>query len=393
MSNNLHEHKYSFHAAAPVRPTGKSGIMSAATHDRLTSLRVLSIPGARHAQNSLFPLLWQALQRAGLEMVSARSTSALTLRFDILHVHLPEVLVEKPLHRALAIGTLFLAYVALARTAGKKVVWTIHEVTPSLKYPLTLCFLKCMRAMTNAYVFMNRTSESEFLRRYPSQRHKVLWRVPHSSYPTTKISEANCEDIRRSLTGGLDCMLVGYLGEIRPYKNPTVLQFLPEFDVNGRPLRIVAAGKYHSSCNVDAVEATFRKIGSTRLLRIEERLSDERLAELVQTIDLTILPYLRGWNSGFAMFVLANGGRLLCSDLPMFRELAEEVGAPWIYLFDHNATDLSKELAGAMSRISVEKPNSADQDRLQRFLTASSFDVTAARQAELYDNLTARDAR
>lgn len=36
----------------------------------------------------------------GFEMINARSTAALVLKYDIVHVHLPELFVEKPLHSA-----------------------------------------------------------------------------------------------------------------------------------------------------------------------------------------------------------------------------------------------------------------------------------------------------
>jgi glycosyltransferase involved in cell wall biosynthesis len=244
-----------------------------------------------------------------------------------------------------------------------------------------------MRSLTDGYIFMNRSSEAEYLRRYPEEGRKTIWRVPHSAYPVAKISSDRREELRQTLTRGTNCMLVGFLGEIRPYKNPTLLEFLPKIDARGRPLRIIAAGRYHASCNFDTMDALFRNFDSERLVRIDERLSDEKLAEFIQATDLVLLPYLRGWNSGFAMFVLGAGGRILCSNLPMFRELADELGPPWVYLFDHAAGDLSKELNDAISPASLASPDAADHNRLQRFLKANSFEDAALRHADLYRDL------
>ena len=232
-------------------------------------LRVLSVPGRRHAQNSHFPLLWDALQAVGVQMISARTTATLTLRYDIFHVHLPEVLVEKPIHLALIGGPLFLAYVATSRVAGKKLVWTIHEVTPTRPHLLTQPFLWCLRKLANAYVFMNRTSEEEFFKRYPDERRKIIWRILHSAYPVTKISPARRSDVRVSLALGPDCLAVGFLGEIRPYKNPSALQYLPMTDPQGRPVILVIAGAYHASCDIDDMEAKFRTIAPRQLVQME----------------------------------------------------------------------------------------------------------------------------
>jgi beta-1,4-mannosyltransferase len=354
-------------------------------------VRVLAIPGRRHAQNSYFPLLWDALGGAGSQMISARTTAAFTLRYDILHVHLPELLVERPIQVALILGPLFLAYVAASRIAGKEVVWTIHEVTPTLPHLLTRPFLWCMRRLTTAYVFMNRTSEDEFFKRHPGEHNKIIARVPHSSYPLSKISAVRRSDIRASLNQGTDCLVVGLLGEIKPYKNPVALQYLPMTDPDGRPLRLVVAGSFHSSCNVPETEAMFRTMDPERLVHVEERPSDKTLSELIQSVDIVFLPYLRGWNSGLAMFALGCGARLLCSALPMFREIEEALGPPWVYVFDHNAADLSQELAAAVARVSKHKPSASDHARLDQFLAARSFEQAALRHLDLYRNLLLRD--
>lgn len=169
--------------------------MTRPEREAIHRLRVLSIPGPRHAQNSYFPLLWRALVDAGVEMISARSLTALALRYDILHVHLPELLVEKQSFPALIAGPAFLCYVVAARIAGKKLVWTIHEVTPTRPHLLTWPFLWCMRRLTSAYVFMNRVSEEEFFKRYPNEREKAVRSIPHSAYPVTKISAARRSEI------------------------------------------------------------------------------------------------------------------------------------------------------------------------------------------------------
>lgn len=357
---------------------------------RARRVRVLSIPGRRHPQNPYFPLLWHALQGAGVEMINARSLAALTLQYDILHVHLPENLVtERPVYSALVAGPLFLAYVAIASAAGRKLVWTVHEIVPRRRHWLAQPYLWCLRKLANAYVFMNRTSEDEFFKRYPRQRTKIICRIPHSAYPITKISAARRSEVRVSLTQDSDCLLVGFLGEIRPYKNMGALKYLPMMDAQGRPLRLVVGGHFHASCNVDSMQAMLGAIQPHQLVQIgeQEGLSDARLAELIQSVDIVFMPYLRGWNSGFAMLALGCGARLLCSDLPMFREMAETPGPPWVYVFDHDAADLFQELATAVAQVSRDRPQATDRARLEQFLADSGFARAASRYVELYRNL------
>ena len=93
------------------------------------------------------------------------------------------------------------------------------------------------------------------------------------------------------------------------------------------------------------------------------------------------------------MFVLGCGSRLLCSDLPMFREIEEALGPPWVYVFDHNAADLSQELATTVARIARDKLKLSDQGRLDRYLAARSFEQAALQHLELYQNLISRAER
>jgi beta-1,4-mannosyltransferase len=315
--------------------------------------------------------------------------TALALRYDILHVHLPELLVEKRLPQALMAGSAFLCYAVAARIAGKKLVWTIHEVTPTRTHFFTQPFLWCMRRLTSAYVFMNRTSEEEFFKRYPDERKKTVRSIPHSAYPITKISAARRSEIRHSLSLSPDCFAIGFLGEIRPYKNPCALQYLPIKDPEGRRTKLLVVGGLHASCDIDDVETLFSRIEENRLVRVGDRPSDERLSELIQSVDVVFMPYLRGWNSGFAMLVLGCGGRVLCSDLPMFREIKEALGPPWVYIFDHEAADLSQELSAAIASIAHET-GSCDGARLERFLKANAFEKAASRHSDLYNDLLGR---
>ena len=226
---------------------------------------------------------------------------------------------------------------------------------------------------------MNRNSEEDFFHRYPNEREKKRWTIPHSSYPAKRISADCRSDIRISLTDGVDCLVIGFSGEIKPYKNLAALRHLPMTDPEGRPLRLILAGTFHPTCDVDDIEAIIRSIQPHRLVRIDARPSDEGLSELIQSVDIVFMPYLHGWNSGFAMFALGCGGRLLCSALPMFLELAEALGPPWVYVFDHNAADLSEELTAAVNQIAGKRPGLSDQVRLEQFLAANSFEGAALR--------------
>jgi hypothetical protein len=150
--------------------------------------------------------------------------------------------------------------------------------------------------------------------------------VPHGPYQVSATSQQRQGELRERLSGGGDCLLVGFFGDIRPYKNSEVLAYLPDQDAIGREIKIVVAGAADPTYNTTEIEVPLSRILPKRMVRIKERISDQDLADMIRAVDFVLLPYLRGSNSGFSMPVLSCGQRLLCSALPMFRELQNRHG-------------------------------------------------------------------
>jgi hypothetical protein len=325
-----------------------------------------------------------------MSVVNIHTSSAKFFRFDVLHIHWPEFYItDRPNYIAIFLAPAFLVYLIVAKLLRKNIVWTIHDVVP-VKAPharLLRLYLLSVRVLADAYVFMNPSSEAEFARLFPRARRKTAWHVPHGAYPVAAVSPQRRAALRERLSGGVNCLLVGFLGDIRPYKNPEALAYLPHQDSIGREIKIVVAGAVDSTYDTREIEALLGCIPLKHLIRITERLSDERLVDIICAVDVVLLPYLQGSNSGFSMLVLSCGQRLLCSALPMFRDLTNRPGPPWVYVFDHRAKDLSAELNAALSRFQHDLVDTDAKSRLLTFLDDCSFDRGARQLRQLYKRL------
>ena len=353
-------------------------------------LRILSLPAWELGGNPYTNLFCASLEKAGMSVVSIHTTEGKCFHFDILHIHWPEFYVtERPFHIAIVLAPTFIIYMAVVKLLGKNIVWTVHDVIPvkARHSRLLHLYLLCVRLLVDACVFMNRSSEAEFVKNFPGARKKIVWHVPHGPYPVSAILPQRRADLREQLTGGTNCLLVGFLGDIKPYKNPAALAYLPQQDAIGRELKVVVAGAVDSTFDAMQIEASLSRIPAKQLTRIRERLSDQRLVEIIGAVDIVFLPYLSGSNSGFSMLVLSCGQRLLCSALPMFRELTNRLGPPWVYMFDHLAEDLSAELEVALSPFQHDVVDTDGQSRLRAFLNDCSFDHGAEQLCQLYKRL------
>jgi beta-1,4-mannosyltransferase len=353
-------------------------------------LRILSLPGREFAGNPYIKLFCDSLERAGVFVVNIHTSQAKYFKFDVLHIHWPEFYVtERPFHAAILLAPVILAYMIVAKLLRKRIVWTVHDVKPMrMRHPRLLrLYLFYVRILVDAYVFMSPPSEVKFKQKFPRTREKLAWYVPHGPYPALPTSAQRHAGMRERLSGRANCLLVGFLGDIRPYKNAEVLRYIPYQDSVGREIKIVVAGAADATYNIAEIEAPLNRIPPSQLVRIRERLTDQCLADIIRAVDVVLLPYLRGSNSGFSMLVLSCGQRLLCSALPMFRDLMDRLGPPWVYVFDHRAKDLSAELEAALSRIQHDVLDTVATARLEAFLDGCSFDHGAQRLRLLYERL------
>jgi beta-1,4-mannosyltransferase len=325
-----------------------------------------------------------------MSVVNIHTSQGKCFQFDILHIHWPEFYVtERPAYIAMVLAPAVIFYIILTKLLRKRIVWMVHDVMPvkARHARLLQLYLLCVRLLVDAYVFISPSSEAEFVKIFPRARKKRACQVPHGPYPVSAISPQRRAELRERLSGGANCMLIGFLGEIRPYKNPEALAYLPHQDSIGREIKIVVAGAVDSTYDTTQIEASLGRIPLTRLIRIKERLSDQCLSDLIGAVDVVLLPYLRGSNSGLSMLVLSCGQRLLCSALPMFRDLTNRPASPWVYVFDHQAKDLSAELEAALARFQHDVVDTDAKSRLRAFLDDCSFDHGAEQLRQLYERL------
>ena len=189
-------------------------------------MRVLSLPGRGYRTNPYFDAFCDALRDAAVEVVAPRSRATMMFRFDILHIHFPEhYVLDHPLGTALRRGLAFLAYATIAKLLGKKVVWTVHDALPNHSRNGWLLWphLRYVRALIDAYIFMSPASEARFFAAFPRRDGVAVWHLPHGTFDIAAMVPAQRDALRRELTGGVDCLLVSYIGEIKPYKNVEAL--------------------------------------------------------------------------------------------------------------------------------------------------------------------------
>lgn len=270
------------------------------------------------------------------EFLFFRWRTALFGRYDVLHVHWPELMIRagrprKAWLRRRALDLLLLR----ARAAGTPVVRTVHNERPHEigSAAETRSLARFDRATTVAIV-LNRAGT---LRTDIRTVH-----IPHGHYR---------DHLRPSPLTSAARGRVLYFGLIRPYKG--VEELVTVFsDVRGDDVELRIVGRPQAALR----ESMERAVSSSdRVSGRLEFVSDTDLADEVAASSLVVLPYRDMHNSGAVLVALSLNRPVLIPDTPTTAELADEVGHEWIRRYTGPLT--ADILRDAIAWSSVTRPS------------------------------------
>lgn len=270
---------------------------------------------------------------------------ALFGRYDVLHVHWPELLIRdsrRPWRRVVKRRLLDLLLLRL-RLTRIPLVWTAHNLTPHES--VTEAERRSLARFSRSIDLVIRLNPAT-----PETGPETVtiphghYRQPFSRHPTPE------REPGRTL----------YFGIIRPYKGVDTL--IDAFVGLGRPdLRLRIVGDPHRGQDdmIKAAEAQDPRISS--LLRFVD---DRELVEEISRAQLVVLPY-RGTmhNSGSLLAALSLCRPVLVPESPTNAALAEEIGPEWVlqYPGELTAEVLESAIAGTAT-LPCREPRLDDRD-------------------------------
>jgi len=346
-------------------------------------MKIVVSPGPTFSSNPFFNLLNEEMRKKGHGIFAPRLQTM--LHADIFHVNFPEHFVSerKNLFAAAISAAAMLTLMLIHKMRGKKLVWTVHDVLPLRnRYP-ALCetYMRAVKSMVDLFVFLSDTSRAVFVEQNPLLRAKSMITLFHPGFPTEVLTAQERAAARERLGVAPDEFVVGFLGDIKPYKNIEFLDNIPDTLPDGRPVKLLVAGKADKT-DINAFEAALEKRGT---LRINRRIDDAELMVLIQAVDLAALPYRWGWNSGLLMLVLSCEQRCLVSALPIFKELEPIIGRSWIKTIDINAPEIRQMTPGVLGNIASQSVHAPEPlQALRTYLDAHTFEKLADKLLGLY---------
>lgn len=274
-----------------------------------------SFPEPRPTTNPYIVLLRAALDALpDVELQTFSWKRALTGRYDVFHVHWPEVLLSGTSRSRTALRQLlFLVLLARLRITSVAVVRTQHNVRPQEDVSRIRSALLALLDRRTAMVIRLNEETSP-----PPGKPFVTIRHGHYKDWFAACPEPAPEPGR-----------LAFVGLIRPYKNVEgLLSAFRSAAAEFPGARLTVAGKPATPELATAIRAGAAGLDAVSLEL--EFLTDERLVEVVGSAALVVLPYREMHNSGAALMALSLGRPVLVPDNAVNADLAAEVGPDWV---------------------------------------------------------------
>lgn len=310
----------------------------AAGHDRPMVVAIWP----HDVQNPFQTLLTSRFEEAGLVPVGMDRLADLddpialpalaALRADgvnvALHLHwLARVLrgVESGAEARERVGS-FLAALDTFRAAGGRLVWTVHNVLPhDTRFPdVDTDLRRGVVARADIVHVLSAGTVAAAASRYAIPPEKVL-HLPHPAYLGVYRDEVTDADARRAYGLGVDDLVFGLVGNLRPYKGLDELLDAFESTVSAPPAarrrRLLIAGTPGADPSIDALLARAR--ANPDVVVDARRIPADELAIPLRASDVIVLPYRSSLNSGALLLALSFGRPVIAAASP---HVSETVG-------------------------------------------------------------------
>jgi beta-1,4-mannosyltransferase len=317
-----------------------------------------SFPRPRPTTNPYIVMLGNSLQATeGVELRYFSWRSALLGRYDVFHVHWPEILVAgRTPARALARQLLTLLLLLKLCAFRTPIVRTLHNLhRPEGISRRENAILALVERQTRLVILLNTSTAAPagVASEVVLHGHYRDWFAAHPTFPAQR--------------GRL-----GYFGLIRRYKG--VDRLLRAFATLPGDYSLVVAGRPSSPELAD----TLAELAAADP-RVELKLAyltDEELVQVASMAELVVLPYREMHNSGGALTALSLDRPVLVPDNEVNRRLGEEVGPGWVrtYSGELSAEQLAQTLAALQAEPRSERPD----------LSAREWDAAGAQHLTAY---------
>lgn len=345
-------------------------------------LRIMASPAfGNEAGNPYNAALSRALAVLGVDVAEYSTKKLLSRKYQIWHVHWPDLLINGPTARVRLKRTfLFIVKLLLARLHGVKVIWTVHNIRPH-DYRLRLLqraaywlLLRCI----SGFISLSQYAEQAAVKAYPRLRRISGFVVPHGHYQGLYKDEITQAEARLRLHIAPHANVYLFFGMIRPYKN---LERLIEVfgEIRTPDAVLIIAGYSSDSQYVELIRTLSKADARIRYVVSASPIPSAEVQYFMRAADVVVLPYREILNSGAALLALSFHIPVVVPRMGSSLELEQLFGNSWVRTYDTLRPEQLVEWQAAAKRLA-----SADHEQARVALATLDWTRIASLTVEAY---------
>ena len=296
-------------------------------------MKVMAAPAfCNRAFNPYTNLLYEAMQKRGVEVFEFSRWRIFFRRYDILHLHWPEYAVDHPLWPwALVKGSLMLFLLAVARARGVRIVWTAHNLRSHARLNPRLedLYFWLLHRQLDGIISLTQTGLVQLT---PEIKNLDLptARIPHGHYRAAYPNRSSRAEVRTYLGLPATALVIGWMGQIRPYKG--VPELVAAFRADPDPEKILLLAGTGDESLIQLIREA--AASDPRIHFHEGHVAEDHFHYFLNAADLIILPFRRMLNSGSVVLALSFDRPVVVPRLESLSEIEKQIGPNWVHFYE-----------------------------------------------------------
>ncbi len=269
----------------------------------------------------------------------------------------------------------------LLKVAGKKIVYTPHDIVPfkykRIRYPIWLTY-----RIPDSLIVHNRQNSVDLQEKFGIKADRISV-IPHGNY-NYFLKDTSQKDARKRLGLPDNKKIILLFGNIRAGKGiETAVSALSYMNKTG--VLLLIAGKVSRGFDFEGLQTLIRQKGLEQNVQIRDAFIEDGLVEAYyRSGDVVAVPYIEGYESGVLKYAFSCGRPVIVSDLPEFAEYAAD-GENCLIFRKGDDRHFAEKLAMLLDSESLRHRVSMNAKRLSD--SEWSWERCARQTRKVYENL------
>lgn len=242
---------------------------------------------------------------------------------DVLHLNWPHILYDAPdLAGRVARASELVSNLALARSLGYKIVWTVHNLYPHESASPELDRLMRLALTHLCTALIVHCNQARRLVQRHFHRTQNLFTIPHGHFIDAYPNSLSRSAARQQLGISEENFVYLFFGNVRPYKGCELL--LETFTrLSGERLTLLLAAKVYNEYGDRFVE-TARRADPRVIVAPSRFFTNEEFQRYFNAADVAVLPFVDVLTSGSTITALSFGTPVIVPRVGCLPELVDE---------------------------------------------------------------------